>query len=151
MTIKKVLSVLALIVSCVSVSHGVEPVTRDQQLMAVQEICPVSGEKLGEHGTPVKVKIGAEEMFLCCQGCAKSKPDPRHWATIHKNFARAQGICPVMKNALPKNPKWTIVEGRIAYVCCPPCIEKIKADPKKYLHEIDALYAAYLRGKQQLR
>ena len=85
----------------------------DQVRAAVQQVCPTSGNKLGEHGAPIKVKIGKEEVFLCCKGCLKSKIDAKHWATIHANFAKAQGQCPVMKKTLPKNPKWTIVEGRI--------------------------------------
>ncbi len=50
-----------------------------------------------------------------------------------------------MKKPLPQNPKWTIVEGRIVYVCCPPCIEKIEADPKTYLKIVDASYAAAVK------
>lgn len=119
----------------------------DKVRAAVQAICPVSGEKLGAHGTPVKVKIGQEEMFLCCKACAKGKVDPKHWATIHANFAKAQRICPVMKHELPAKAKWTIVEGRIVYVCCPPCIEKVKAQPKAYLAEVDKLYAKSLKQR----
>lgn len=117
----------------------------DQVKIAVQGICPVSGQQLGAHGQPVKVKIGEEEIFLCCQGCLQGKVNPEHWATIHVNFARAQRICPVMKHKLPKKPKWTIVEGQIVYVCCPPCTEKIAADPETYLRKVDELYSASLR------
>ena len=91
---------------------------RDQLRAAVQGICPVSGEKLGDHGPPIKVSVGKakEEVFLCCKACLKQKIDPKHWATMHANIAKAQEICPVMKKKLPKNPKWTIVEGQIVYV-----------------------------------
>jgi hypothetical protein len=94
----------------------------DKIHIAVQKICPISGQKLGEHGAPLKVKIGEEHLFVCCQACLQGKAvNPQHWATIHANFAKAQRICPIMKKELPANPKWTIVEGRIFYVCCPPC------------------------------
>lgn len=73
-----------------------------------------------------------------------------NWATIHCNFAEAQGICSVMKKPLPPNAKWTIVRGRIVDVCCPPCIKKIEADPETYLREVDKLYAASLEP-QKLR
>lgn len=119
--------------------------TIDHVRAAVQQICPMTGNKLGEHGAPIKVKIGKEEVFLCCKGCLKSKVDARHWATIHANFAKAQKQCPVMKKPLPKNPKWTIVEGRIVYVCCPPCIKKVEADPKTYLKLVDASYSAAVK------
>ena len=112
--------------------------------IAVQQICPVSGEKLGAHGRPVKAMIGEEEVFLCCSGCLKAQVKPEHWLTIHKNMAVAQRICPVMENPLPRHPKWTIVNGRLLFVCCPPCIDDIKADPDKFTKRLDALYAESL-------
>lgn len=131
------------IASAQSLSH------RDQIHIAVQEICPVSGEKLGSHGEPIKVKIGEEAVFLCCKGCLQGKVSSQHWATIHANFAKAQRICPVMKHELPKNPKWTIVEGQIVYVCCPPCTKKIAADPQAFLQQVDDLYLASLQAQRR--
>ena len=113
----------------------------------MQGICPVSGQKLGSHGDPVAVKIGEQTMFLCCTGCASGKVKPEHWSKIHANFAKAQGICPVMKHDLPHNAKWTIVQGRIIYVCCPPCIKKIEAEPEIHLQKVDELYLASLKGQ----
>ncbi len=127
--------------------EGQEQTKRDQLRIAAQKVCPMTGEKLGEHGRPIKVKVGKELIFLCCKGCLKEKINPQHWATIHANFAKAQRICPVMKKELPRNPKWTIVEGQIVYVCCPPCTKKIAANPKAYLHKIDELYSASLQQK----
>lgn len=122
---------------------------RDQLKAAVQGICPMTGQKLGSHGEPLKVKIGKEELFVCCKGCLKNKINPKHWATIHANFAKSQGICPIMKKKLPKSPKWTIVKGQIVYVCCPPCTKKIEADPDTYLKSVDKLYLASLAKKTQ--
>jgi len=56
-----------------------------------------------------------------------------------------------MKHDLPKKPKWTIVEGQIVYVCCPPCTKKIAAKPQKYLRAIDELYIASLKAKKKAR
>lgn len=134
-----------------SIASAQEPPQRDQIHIAAQEICPVSGEKLGSHGAPIKVKIGKEAVFLCCRGCLQGKVDPQHWAAIHANFAKAQRICPIMKRELPENPKWTIVNGQIVYVCCPPCTEKIAADPKTYLQKIDELYLASLQARKKDR
>lgn len=122
--------------------------TADEIRIAVQGICPVSGEKLGAHGKPVQAKIGEEHVFLCCKACMSGKVKPEHWATIHANLAKAQGICPVMKNELPKGAKWTVVEGRIIYVCCPPCIKKVEADPKTYIKAVDELYRKSLEKKK---
>lgn len=83
---------------------------RDQLRIAAQQICPVSGEKPGRRGTPVKVTVGKQkaEVFLCCKGCLKGQLDARHWKTIHANFAETQAECPLMGHKLPANPKWTI-------------------------------------------
>ncbi|MFI4848959.1 MAG: hypothetical protein ACIAZJ_07680 [Gimesia chilikensis] len=118
---------------------------RDQLRIAAQKICPVSGQKLGDHGKPIKVKVGKESVYLCCKGCLNSKVNPQHWSSIHANYAKAQGKCPVMKKQLPQKPKWTIVDGRIVYVCCPPCTKKIAADPEAYLSKVDDLYSANLQ------
>ncbi len=132
-------------------SDKADQVQRDQLRAAVQKICPVTGNELGEHGDPVKVKIGKEEVFLCCKSCLKGKVEAKHWATIHANFAKAQTNCPVMNKPLPKDAKWTIVEGRIVYVCCPPCIKKIDAEPQKYLTIVDTFYASSLKRKSEDR
>lgn len=118
----------------------------DQLHIAAQQICPVTGTKLGSHGTPVKVTVGKqkEEVFLCCNGCLKSQLNAEHWKTIHANFAKTQAKCPVMGHDLPENPKWTIVDGQIIYVCCPPCTKKIAEDKEKYLTKVDELYVKTL-------
>jgi len=126
--------------------HSRSKLTRhDQVKIAAQKICPVSGKPLGSMGTSLKTKIGEEEIFLCCKGCTTGKVSREHWGTIHANFVKAQGQCPVMEKKLPKNPKWTIVEGQIFYICCPPCSKKIKADPGTYLTKLDQLYEVSLK------
>ena len=148
MTIARMLFVMVVMVGLSQVAKSQEPSQRDRLRLAVQAICPVSGDKLGEHGLPIKVKVGKEEVFLCCKGCLQGKVDAKHWATIHTNFSRAQGKCPVMNNPLPKNPKSTIVEGQIIYVCCPPCTQKIAADPIGYLRKMDELYTTSLQARR---
>jgi len=138
------IALVALSFCCVASAQELSQ--HDQIHIAVQEVCPVSGQRLGDHGMPLKVKIGEEALFVCCRGCLQGKQvNPQHWATIHANFAKAQRICPIMKKELPANPKWTVVEGQIVYVCCPPCTEKVAADPKMFLRKIDELYLASLR------
>lgn len=146
----KVLFGVALLVGIGQVAIAQEAeqqMSRDQLRAAAQQICPVSGGKLGSMGTPVKVKVGEETVFLCCKGCTQRTIDATHWATIHANIAAAQGKCPVMDKALPANPKWTIVEGQIVYICCPPCAKKLTADPTTYLQKVDQLYTASLKNK----
>lgn len=117
---------------------------RDQVRIAIQKICPVTGEKLGEHGTPIQGAVGEETLFFCCRDCLTEQANSEHLKSIHASFAKAQGICPVMKEPLPEEPKSTVVDGQIVFVCCAPCTKKIKADPVKFLSEIDKRYTASL-------
>ena len=142
---------IALVTVFSKAAYGQETSRRDQLRTAVQGICPISGERLGQHGPPVKVQVGKETVFLCCQGCLKGQISPQHWATIHANIARAQTACPVMKKNLPANPKWMITEGQVVYICCPPCTDKIDAQPEMYLRQIDELYATFLKTGQPRR
>lgn len=147
---KTLCMIAALLVTATAVSVQAQELSdHDKIHIAVQEICPISGQELGSMGTPLKVKIGEEVLYVCCKGCLQKPVNPKHWATIHSNFAKAQGICPVMENELSAKAKWTIVEGQIFYVCCPPCTEKIAKDPKAYMKKLDELYLASLKSRQK--
>lgn len=156
----KVFAVAALVAGIAQAAHAQtggqaaddqRPLTHDQLRVAVQKICPVSGETLGSKVAPIKATIGREEMYVCCRECLGSNVNPDHWATIHASSAKAQGKCPVMNRPLPKEPKSTIVEGQLLYICCPPCADKIQADPKAYLRKVDQLYADSLKAGQASR
>ncbi len=41
----------------------------DQGGIARQRVCPVSGGQLGSMGTPVKLLVADQPVYLCCQGC----------------------------------------------------------------------------------
>ena len=120
----------------------------DQLHATAQGICPVSGQKLGSMGAPIKVKVGEKEVaFLCCKGCVGKELNAKHWKTIQTNLATAQKTCPVMGKAVDASMKSTVVNGRKIFVCCPPCIKKIDADPAAYVAKLDAQIAA--SGKQE--
>lgn len=147
---KSLMLIAALLITATATSVRAQELSEHDKIhVAVQEICPISGQKLGSMGTPLKVKIGEEIVFVCCKGCLKKQVNPTHWATIHNNFAKAQGICPVMENKLSAKAKWTIVDGQIFYVCCPPCTEKIAKDPKAYMKKLDELYLVSLKSEQK--
>lgn len=143
----KMLVVAAIIFGVGQAVSAQELSRRDQLRIAVQKICPVSGQKLGENGTPIKAEVTkeGETAFFCCEGCLKGKINDEHWTTIHANIAKAQAICPVMKKPLPEDSKWTVVAGQVVYLCCPPCGKKIAADPATYLKQLDERYALSLR------
>jgi len=91
---------------------GEERPDQEQLLIAVQRICPVSGQRLGGHGLPVRTRIGEQTVYLCCSACLRGKVDARHWSAVQANLARAQQKCPVMNKPLPKNASPTVVDGR---------------------------------------
>ena len=85
-------------------------------------------------GDPIKVKVGEKEVaFLCCKGCVGKDINAEHWKTIQTNLAAAQKTCPVMGKAVDASMKSTVINGRKIFVCCPPCIKKIEADPATYI------------------
>ena len=52
-------------------------------------------------------------------------------------FAAPQTACPVMGGKVtPK--QYADVNGYRIYVCCKPCVAKVKADPAKYIEKMKA-------------
>ena len=50
--------------------------------------CPVSNDKLGEHGKSVKVTYEGTDIYLCCKDCMKDyKKDPAKYAKMVKDAA----------------------------------------------------------------
>jgi YHS domain-containing protein len=43
--------------------------TEDRTIAIKQAVCPVSGEKLGMMGVPVKMDVKGHTVFLCCPSC----------------------------------------------------------------------------------
>lgn len=119
----------------------------EQMQMMAQGICPVTGEKLGSMGEPIKVQAGEETLFLCCKGCVGKEIKAEHWSTILTNQATAQGVCPVMDEAIDASMESTIVNGRKIFICCPPCIKKIQADPESYVAKLDQQIAKNSSGE----
>jgi hypothetical protein len=49
----------------------------DRLLAARQKNCPVTGKALGSMGTPVRVMVSGQVVFLCCSGCEDAlRTDP---------------------------------------------------------------------------
>ena len=123
----------------------------DQLQIAVQKICPVNGEALGSVGEPVKVKVGQQVAYLCCQGCQGKQINAEHWKTIQSNIARAQGTCPIMGKPVDATMKSTVVNGQQVFVCCPPCIAKIQADVDSSLKKVNASYVSHVAMERQVK
>ena len=49
--------------------------TPDRRLAEAQKFCPVRGTRLGAMGTPVKLLLKGQPVFLCCKDCVKKAND----------------------------------------------------------------------------
>ena len=59
------------------------------------------------------------------------------WAQLRPALIAAQQTCPVADRRLPEHPAWTVVGGRVVFVCCPPCGTQVQADQEKYFRKLD--------------
>lgn len=54
----------------------------DRAGIARQAICPVMGTPLGDHGTPIKLLVYNQPLFVCCKGCiGKVQEEPQTYLT----------------------------------------------------------------------
>ena len=121
----------------------------DKLQIAVQKICPVSGQELGSMGDPIKIQAGEQTAFLCCKGCQGKQINAEHWKTIQARMAKAQGTCPIMEKEVDSTMKSTVVNGQQIFVCCPPCIPKIQADPQASIQKVNASYVKFVAAERQ--
>jgi YHS domain-containing protein len=128
--------------------------TPEQVAISQQRICPVSGKPLGSMGNPPRVRIGNQDVYVCCAGCTKAlKANPQvhlakltEPALIKAKPADApaitqQKICPVTGEPLNSmGGPWKIsVKGRELFVCCKGCIKEVKEHPDKVLRRVAQL------------
>ena len=100
-------------------------------------------------GEPIKIQAGEQTAFLCCKGCQGKQINAEHWQTIQARMAKAQGICPIMEKEVDSTMKSTVVNGQQIFVCCPPCIPKIQADPQASIQKVNASYVKFVAAERQ--
>lgn len=121
----------------------------DQIRISVQKICPVSGQALGKMGTPIKSEIEGETVYLCCAGCKGKAANADHMKTIHSRQAKAQGVCLIMEKPVTVESKSTLVNGQRIFVCCPPCIAKLNADPDAAIAKVNARFTSFVKAEAE--
>lgn len=86
-------------------AEAVELSAEDKAAAEKQGICPVTGEKLFGHGTPVKVSIKDRTVFLCCQPCEEAlKGDPDKYLAKLDAPAAAEPPAATTEGATPAAP-----------------------------------------------
>lgn len=112
---------------------------------AGEDVCIVSGEKLGSMGEPVTIEHNGRTVRFCCKSCVKQfqeNPD-EYLKKLDEGIIKAQGkdyplkTCVVTGNELPENGgKEIVVNDQLVRLCCGGCEAKVKADPEQYLQKI---------------
>lgn len=118
------------------------------------DTCIVSGEKLGSMGDPIILIHEGREVRFCCQGCVGTfKADPA------KYLAKAdEKIIELQKPFYPldyciidtaesvsgnsEQDSFSVVGNRLFIYCCPPCDEKVRVEPAKYIEILDKAVVA---------
>jgi membrane fusion protein, copper/silver efflux system len=135
----------------------------DRQAAIGQRICPVTEMALGSMGTPPKVALNGDTVFICCKACEgrlrddpdkylanlthhgeKGKADPAIIAALAKlpaddrALAEKQRICPVAEFPLGSmgTPKKVDVQGTPIFICCEACRDRLVREPDKYRTKI---------------
>jgi hypothetical protein len=129
---------------------GVDAATAaDQAKLYPTTKCLVSGEEM--EGEPVDVVVKNRLFRVCCKRCAaKVKADPGAYAEkLDAMIVRTQSkgypvtTCVVRPgDELDADAKELVVGNRLVKLCCKGCVKKFKADPAKYVAEIDRAWAA---------
>jgi Cu(I)/Ag(I) efflux system membrane fusion protein len=72
----------------------------DKTLIARQKICPVTGNKLGSMGKPVRANLEGQSVFLCCQSCDEHfLEQPDHYLARMQTIS-ASGVLAVPERAV---------------------------------------------------
>lgn len=109
------------------------------------DTCVVSGEELGSMGEPVEYVHEYRLVRLCCGGCKSGfEKDPgKYLDKLDAAVVEKQGAdypldsCAVAGNPLGDTAVDFIIGGKLVRLCCPGCVDKVKADPIKYFAKIE--------------
>lgn len=134
----------------------------DRELALAQGFCAVMVDhRLGTMGPPLKIVLGSETVFLCCEGCeAKATANPAktlaavkalkakvqaaaemeailaELSPADRRLAKAQGYCAVMTDNLLGSmgtPIKVVVNDQPVFLCCAGCRRKALANPDQTL------------------
>jgi len=131
-----------------------EAIMKDQVRYYPVETCVVSGEPLVENGEDIATNLvyGNRLVRLCCTMCEREfKADPKKFISkLDKAVADSQregyplDTCVVAGSKLGSmgEPAEMVVAGRLVRFCCASCEPEVKADPVKYIAEIDKAWQA---------
>jgi len=107
------------------------------------DVCPVTGNKLGEIGEPVNIVYKNRLIRLCCNGCIKAfdqLPAP-FLEKLDKTLITKQKAAYALKNCAVSGKKLgsmgepvdILVGNQLVRLCCDACKATLQKEPAKYL------------------
>lgn len=131
----------------------------DRAGIARQKVCPVMGGQLGSMGTPVKVLLGDQPIYLCCKRClGRVQENPEAYlrkatanrltvstsSTADKAAIDQQRVCAVAGSRLGGmgTPVKVTMNGQSLFLCCKGCVGKVEKDPAGYFAKAAQLRTA---------
>lgn len=126
----------------------------DRELAMAQGYCPIIlKNRLGLMGTPIKVMVNDQPVFVCCKGCTrKALANPERTLQVvaqlqineslarlspeDRKLAQAQGYCPVMREnrlGVMGPPVKLMVGNEPVFLCCAGCKRRALANPNQTL------------------
>jgi Cu(I)/Ag(I) efflux system membrane fusion protein len=112
----------------------------DRKLAELQRQCPILGTPLGAMGTPVKIEVEGEPVFLCCAACKEEA-----LANPRKTLAK---VAALKKGALPKSTEPNSATDE--ETAPPPADDAATATPSDPESEIQAALAELDPADQKL-
>ncbi len=92
-----------------SAADAPESQERDEALAALQKTCPVSGNKLGNMGTPVRMVAAGHNVMLCCPSCKEKLAARPDYYLDRMNLVTDRGVLAVPERAVIDTGTQTVV------------------------------------------
>ena len=98
------------------------------------ELCPVSGEKIGEH--KVAITLQAVRLQLCCAGCIEAARADAQVVLAKVADAKLVDVgnttCPVSGEPVAKNA-FVVVDGHLVHLSAPKLVDDVRKAPAALL------------------
>jgi Cu(I)/Ag(I) efflux system membrane fusion protein len=92
-----------------SSAEGPESAERDASLAAIQKICPVTGDKLGSMGAPIRAVADGHDVMLCCASCKDKLAARPDYYLDRLNKVTDRGVLAVPEQSVIDTGNQTVV------------------------------------------
>jgi len=136
----------------------------DRKVAEAQRFCPMmTHSRLGGDGTPIKLEIEGQPVFVCCKACVDdAKKGGMETLKTAQMLTKASAVLaklPASERAAAEAQKYCAIQnkgflgsmgapvklelnGKPVYLCCKGCTAKAQADPAATLATVEKLKKA---------